>query len=95
MRRCVKITVKGDIQGVGYRHFVQKHAESLALEGSIQNKDDGSICIFVCGSSDKVDDLIDFVYQGSKKSKVEDVLLEPLPGDKDFRGIFRVVGLNN
>lgn len=94
MRRCVKITVKGHVQGVGYRHFIQKHAEKLSLEGSIQNKEDGTALAFVCGPSDKVDDLIDFFYEGTPKTKVDDVVVEPLQGKTDYRGIFRVIGDN-
>ena len=52
MRRCVKITIKGTVQGVGYRHFIQKHAEKLSLEGSIQNEEDGTVLACVCGPSE-------------------------------------------
>jgi acylphosphatase len=95
MRKCVKVTVKGTVHGVGYRHFIQKKAKKLELEGSIQNREDGSVLAFICGPLDKIDDLIDFIYEGSPKAKVEDVVVEPLSPDKDFRGIFRVIGENN
>jgi len=94
MKRCVKIRIIGTVQGVGYRHFIQKNAEKLLLEGTIQNQSDGSVIVFVCGLQDKLDDLIDFIYQGSPKSKVEDVLIEPMQTERDFRGIFRVIGDN-
>ncbi len=94
MRRCVKIIVKGNVQGVGYRHFIQKHAEKLSLEGSIQNKEDGTVLACVCGPADKIDDLIDFIYQGTSKTKVEDVVVDPLQSNRDYRGIFRVIGDN-
>ncbi|MBD3272913.1 hypothetical protein GF385_00990, partial [Candidatus Dependentiae bacterium] len=77
-----------------YRHFIKKHADKLSLEGSIQNREDGTVLIFVCGDSDKVDDLIDFVYQGTEKSKVSDVIVEPLQNNRDFRGVFRIIGDN-
>ncbi len=92
MKRCIKVRVLGKVQDVGYRHYVQKHAEKLALEGRVQNNEDGSVAILVCGPSEKIDDLIDVVYQGSSKAKIEDVIIEPVQIETDFRGIFRVIG---
>ena len=92
MNRCVKVVVSGKIQGVGYRHFVQKHAEKLSVEGSIQNREDGTVVIFACALSDILDDFIDFVYEGSSKSEVKDVAVEPMQEKKDFRGVFRIIG---
>ncbi|MBU4387267.1 acylphosphatase [Candidatus Dependentiae bacterium] len=94
MKRCVKIRVIGKVQAVGYRHFIQNQAEKLMIEGTIQNQHDGSVIIFVCGGQDKLDDLLDFIYQGSPKSKVDDVLIEPMQTERDFRGVFRVIGDN-
>ena len=94
MRRCLKIHVFGKVQGVSYRHVIQKHAQKLEIEGTIHNMDDGSVLINACGSSEKLDDLIDYVYKGSSASKIEDVVIEPLIQDKDFRGVFRVIGAN-
>lgn len=92
MRQCLKIIVTGKVQDVGFRHYVQKEAEKLNVEGTVHNVDDGSVHILVCGSSEKLDDLIDVIYNGTRKSKVENVLTEPLTQIKDFRGVFRVIG---
>ena len=92
MKRCLKIKVLGKVQNVLYRQFVRKNAEKLALAGTVQNDPDGSVLILVCGVSDKLDDLIDLLYKGSTKSKVENVVVEPLSEQRDFRGVFRVIG---
>jgi len=94
MRRCVKIKVTGKVHAVGYRKFVQKHANSLEVEGTVQNMENGSVMIYVCGDVDKVDDFIDFLYKGPERAKVKDVLVEPMPVEKDFRGVFRKIGSN-
>lgn len=96
MRRCVKIKVIGKVQGVSYRHFAQKNASKLGIEGTIQNLEDRkSVLIFACGISDKLDDFIDELYKGTPKSKIEDLITEPLMQEKSFRGIFRIIGFNN
>ncbi len=94
MRRCVKIKVTGKVQDVGYRDFAKKHATKLKIEGIAQNQDDESVLITACGDSDRLDDFIDALYKGTLKSKIEDVSVEPFLQDKDFRGVFRVIGFN-
>jgi acylphosphatase len=94
MRRCLKIKVIGKVQGVFYRDFVQKSASTLGIEGTVQNEEN-SVLIFACGDAERLDSLIDELYKGSPKSKVENVLVEPLQQLKDFRGVFRIIGANN
>ena len=95
MRKCLKIKVMGKVQGVLYRHFVQKNAEKLSIEGTVQNLEDGrSVLILACGIADKLDDFIDALYEGSEKSKIEDLTTEPLAQEKNFRGVFRIIGSN-
>jgi acylphosphatase len=94
MKQSVKIVVKGVVQGVFYRVFAQKQAEQFGIEGTAQNSDNGSVVIYASGFSEKLDEFIDSLYQGSSKSTVQDVIVEPLLTKKDFRGVFRVIGSN-
>ena len=92
MRQSVKIIVKGKVQGVSYREFVQKQAKKIGIEGTAQNSPDGNVIIYAAASSDDLDSFIDFLYKGTSKSKVEDIIVEPLVGGRDFRRIFRIIG---
>ena len=92
MKRCVRIIVSGVVQGVFYRDFARESASKLGVEGSIQNQEDGSVIIFACGLAECLDDFIDLLYQGSSKSSVENVFVAPLSLNKEFRGVFRVIG---
>jgi acylphosphatase len=92
MKRSVRIHVIGKVQGVLYRKFTKRYAEKFNLEGTVRNLDDGSIEILASGASDKLDDFIDILYKGSTKSEVENVIVEPLGEQRDFRGVFRVIG---
>lgn len=91
MKQCVKIHVSGKVQGVGYRSYVQKYAQKLEIEGSVQNLDDGIVSILACGASDKLDEFIDQVYKGTSSTKVQDVVVEPIMQLKDLRGVFRII----
>jgi acylphosphatase len=93
MKRCIKINVHGKVQGVSYREFVQKKAFKLNIEGTIQNLEDKkSVLILACGLSVNLEKFIDYLYEGSPKSDVEDVQEEPLFHEKNFRGVFRIIG---
>jgi acylphosphatase len=92
MRKCLKIRVFGNVQGVAYRAYTQKQAQQLSIEGSVQNAEDGTVIIFACGNSEHLDKFIDMLYKGTAQSKVQDVAAEPLMNEKDFRGAFRIIG---
>lgn len=88
----MKMIVMGKVQGVGYREFVKKHADNLEIEGTIQNSEDENVVVNACGPSDNLEKLIDFIYKGTTTTSVKDVQVEPLVKEKDFRGVFRVIG---
>ena len=92
MKQCLRITITGTVQGVGYREFVKKNAEQCAVEGTIKNSENGSVIICACGLSENLDKLIDNLYKGSSKSEIKDISIEPFMKDKDFRSVFRVIG---
>lgn len=92
MRKCLKIHVTGKVQNVAYRAHAQKHAQALGIEGTAQNADDGSVVIYACGPADALDKFIDLLYKGTPESQVADISAEPFVNEKDFRGVFRVIG---
>lgn len=92
MKRWVKITVFGNIQGVGYCEHVKKYADQFRVEGTIQPQESGSVLIYAAGNGDALDDLIDYIYQGSPDSLVEEVAIEIASPGRDFRGVFRIIG---
>lgn len=51
-RSALKLTVKGRVQGVGYRWWAIGKARSLGVEGWVRNRRDGSVEILALGSPD-------------------------------------------
>jgi acylphosphatase len=92
MRKCLKIHVLGKVQAISYRTAAQKHAQNLGIEGVVQNAEDESVIIYACGPSDNLDKFIDFLYKGTSDSKIIDLIAEPFVNEKDFRGVFRIIG---
>ena len=71
-----KITVKGIVQGVGYRWFVDRTVRKYELKGFVENLADGSVYIEVEGRKNWIEDLIKDLHTGPKLAHVETVIVE-------------------
>ncbi|MFA5833102.1 MAG: acylphosphatase [Bacteroidota bacterium] len=71
-----KITVKGIVQGVGYRWFADRVSRKYEVKGYVENLPDGSVYLEVEGKRDWIEDLIKELRMGPKPSRVEDVIVE-------------------
>jgi acylphosphatase len=65
--------VHGRVQGVGFRWFVQKHADRLGLRGYTRNLDDGSVEVYAIGSEADLSDLAGQLWKGPTYSDVRRV----------------------
>ncbi len=92
MRKCLKIKVMGNVQGNSYRSYIQKTAQKHGVEGIVQGAEDSSILIYACGYSDKLDMFIDDLYRGNAEGGIKGLIAEPFVKEKDFRGVFRIIG---
>ncbi len=72
------IFVSGRVQGVGYRRFAQKQAESRKLEGWTRNLLDGRVEVLARGASKELDDYCEALKQGPSFSLVRDVIVKEL-----------------
>jgi acylphosphatase len=69
--------VKGRVQGVGFRWFVQREAAEIGLRGWVRNTEDGHVEVVAAGSSEKAE-LKDALRKGSRGSRVDAVLDDEL-----------------
>jgi acylphosphatase len=65
--------VRGDVQGVGFRYFVQRRAHELGLRGWVRNNDDGTVELVAEGDRRKLDQLERAVKEGPRASHVDHV----------------------
>jgi acylphosphatase len=71
--------VKGRVQGVGYRWFVQYEAAHLGLRGWVRNTDDGAVEVLAAGSPAQIEQLVLALHRGTRGSRVDQVEVHPLP----------------
>lgn len=78
---ALRVTVRGRVQGVGYRAWMQKEASKRGLKGWVRNRHDGSVEALVAGEKDNVTTFLDACKKGPLLSRVTDVASEPAPYD--------------
>lgn len=71
----VSLKVKGRVQGVGFRMFVQQKAQEMNLQGYVQNEPDGSVSCKVSGARKELERLIEKIKEGPALSRVDDVVI--------------------
>ena len=65
--------VRGRVQGVGYRYFVQRHAAELGIRGYTRNLDDGRVEVYAIAASGKLSELEGRLWKGPPFSDVRSV----------------------
>jgi acylphosphatase len=66
-----RIIVRGRVQGVGFRAFVQRAGKRLGLTGDVCNLPDASVKIVVEGTAEVLEEFIREVRKGPPASRVE------------------------
>jgi acylphosphatase len=85
--------VKGRVQGVGFRWFVQREAAELGLLGWVKNTDQGHVEIVAAGEPDLLAELKTALRKGSRGSRVDAVLEdELLESEAAHLGPFEIEG---
>ena len=65
--------VRGRVQGVGFRYFVERAANELGLTGWVRNRDDGDVEVYATGDSDRVAQLAGMLWKGPRWAEVRGV----------------------
>jgi acylphosphatase len=66
-------TVRGRVQGVGFRYFVLREAMDLGLHGWVANTMDGSVRCVAEGPRDRLENLLALLNAGPPAAIVEGV----------------------
>jgi len=69
----VRVTVRGDVQGVGFRWETVKRANELGVLGWVRNEDDGTVLVQAEGPDDGVDSLVEWLGKGPRGAAVSEV----------------------
>src|SRR6266567_2887438 len=76
------VTIRGRVQGVGYRYWVEQQARSLGLEGWVRNRRNGSVEALFSGAADVVSDMVALSRRGPSSARVDAIQEEPVNSDE-------------
>jgi acylphosphatase len=80
--------VRGRVQGVGFRWFVEREAHILGLAGWVRNNPDGSVEVLATGTREQINNLHARLRSGPRAARVDAVEVSdanPVQGLKSFR----------
>jgi acylphosphatase len=73
MHTARKYVVRGRVQGVGFRWFVENTANALGVKGWTRNLDDGSVEVYGVGTEEQHAELTARLWRGPSAARVEAV----------------------
>jgi len=65
--------VRGRVQGVGFRWFVEREAHILQVAGWVRNNPDGSVEVLAVGTREQLIGLRSRLLEGPRAARVDDV----------------------
>lgn len=68
-----KYLVRGRVQGVGFRYFVEHAANSLGVRGHVRNLDDGRVEVYAIGLPEQLAELAGLLWKGPRMAEVRGV----------------------
>lgn len=85
MKKAMKFTVHGTVQGIFYRQFVKENADQLGLRGHVRNLSDSNVEVFVEGEGGKIDALEVFLNKGPAHCNIRHIDREEKKWSGDFK----------
>lgn len=75
-KRELSATVRGFVQGVGFRDFVQRAAFRMGLTGYTKNLPDGSVLVVAQGDRESLERLVERLDDGPGFAEVTEIEVE-------------------
>lgn len=88
MKQSVILTIHGQVQGVGFRYYVQQKADLLGITGFVKNQPKGIVYVEAEGEPEQLHLFIHFCQQGPSHAWIEKVDIQYCPV-QDFEGFQR------
>ena len=74
----IHATIKGHVQGVGFRVTARQHAQRLGLVGTVRNLSDGSVELYAVGRRQAIQELLKVLAYPQGLGKVAAIFSEEI-----------------
>ncbi len=84
----VRLSAKifGDVQGVGFRAFAQRHAWRLGVRGYVRNAWDGTVEVVAEGERKTLETFLSILKEGPRYGRVSRIEVEWAEATDEFQG---------
>jgi acylphosphatase len=83
-KRRVRVWISGRVQGVFFRAFTRDAAVREGIAGWVRNLPDGRVEALFEGDAECVERMLEWCYEGSPGSRVENVQVREEPFQNEF-----------
>ncbi|TDW29354.1 acylphosphatase [Cryobacterium psychrophilum] len=82
-----RVTVSGQVQGVGFRYYTAEQARDLGVHGTVRNLANGNVEAEIEGLPAAIDAMVAWLHAGPRSAVVDNVTVVDVPatGEKTFR----------
>jgi len=88
---CLRITISGQVQGVGFRYYTKLETDKLGITGWVRNCPDGNVETLICGGEKQLADMQRWLTHGPEHAQVNHCTVMPAresPEPNTFRIIY-------
>lgn len=82
--QTIHAIVDGLVQGVCFREYPRREAFTLGLTGWVRNLPSGSVETMLCGPTDRINTMLEWLKQGSPRSRVDELHICEVAGEEHF-----------
>jgi acylphosphatase len=83
--------IAGQVQGVGYRHFLREHAVRLGISGWARNLSSGNVEFAAQGPTEALDEFIRCAKEGPRGALIKQVIALSPPGSLELPRPFTIL----
>ena len=84
--RAVRVTVRGGVQGVGFRWFTRDTASAHGVSGWVRNRRDGTVEAHLQGADASIDAVLVLLRQGPPYGRVDELSTSDAPPGPSLSG---------
>lgn len=94
MLRTVKVLIRGQVTGVGFRYFLESKARTLGIKGYAKNLAGDIEAVFQSQDEQKLEKMLGYAKTGPLLAKIDEVRIEKLNNQKQFQDFQIIRDLN-